>query len=146
VGMVLFTGTVLGAVCLWVSSRFRRTTAATVASYAVSLLFTVGSFAALLAWAIVNAALDRSDDLPALLLAVNPFAGVGDALPRGAGEFGGDTSTAFGGLRAVIDDSGNFGERGPYVFVFYLLIGLVLFALSLRSAAKAVTVPSETER
>ncbi|NNK90968.1 MAG: ABC transporter permease, partial [Acidimicrobiia bacterium] len=85
--MVLFTGLVLGAVGVLFSSLLRRTTGATVLTYAVALVFALGSFVGLAAWAIADATTGFDDQVnpPAHLMVVNPFAAVADALPRSGG-------------------------------------------------------------
>ncbi len=157
-GMLLFTGLVLGSVCVWISSVVRKTTAATVISYALSLVFTIGSFIVMIVLAIVQlAASDGFDDpwVPRSVLGFNPFGGVASALPSAAGNFSSDTSTPFGGMRQLIDEIGgnrNFNEEGfaivdgSYVWVVYLLVGTALFVLSTWRATKNVSTPADTER
>lgn len=161
VAMLLFTALVLGSVGVFVSSRVRGTTGATVGAYAIAATFTIGSFVGLAAWAIVT-----QGEPPSFLLAVNPFAGVADALPRSTDGFGGfgfgDTSTPFGAMRSAIDslsNPNNFDEgfdangfpifderRGTRVSLWYLVIGSALLAVTIRQAAQGVTTPAETER
>jgi ABC-type transport system involved in multi-copper enzyme maturation permease subunit len=153
-GMLIFTGLVLGAVCVYISSRFKRTTASTVLSYAIAIIFAVGSFVGMLVFAIVAFSVDgNSDGPPAEIVAFNPFAGIADALPRSAdgGAFD-DTFTPFGGLRTMIDELGNDGffnddrDRGPYIWIYYVVIGSAVLFLSVRGASRGVTTPAETER
>jgi len=159
ISMLLFTGLVLGSVGIMFSAKFRRTTASTVMTYAVALVFSLGSFIGLAVWAVVDASSGRDEvTVPAELLAVNPFAALGDALPRTQGGFASsDTLTPFGGLRTLIDqlDDGQdrfdeFGfrepDRGPRIWIYYLAIGSIILAFSLRSSAKAIRTPAETER
>lgn len=146
VGTLIFTGLILGAVCVMVSSLFRSTTAATVLSYAASMIFAIGSFVLILAWLIIDAALldGSGNDYPAALYTMNPFAGIADALPRAGGS---DTVSPFGGLRSQIDDrAGRFGERGMRVWIWYYGLGIVLLVLSVWRAARSVRTPAETER
>ena len=73
--MLLFTGMVLGSICVWISSRVRSTTAATVLAYGLSFMFAVLSFFGLIAWAITDGVRGNDEvNPPAQLLAVNPFA------------------------------------------------------------------------
>jgi len=161
-GMLIFTGLVLGSVCVALSAKFRRTTASTVVSYATSFIFAVGSFFAMIAFAIMLSigGDGGGEDPPAHLLAVNPFAAVGDVLPRSNGVgFIGETFSPFGGMRGLIDELGennqdfdefgrplNDGERGPRIWVYYTVIGLGVMAFSIRSASKSVTTPADSER
>lgn len=162
-GMVLFTGLVLGSVCVWISARFRRTTGATVLAYGLSFLFAVGSFFGLITWAIVDASRGNDNvNPPAELLSLNPAAAIGDVLPRSANNvFSNDTITPFGGLRSLIDEldgpnqfenfdeNGNpigNGNRGPRIWIYYTTLGMVVLAISIRQAASAVSTPAETER
>lgn len=159
VSMLLFTGLVLGSVCVWISARLRRTTASTVVAYGVAFIFAVGSFFGMIAWAITDA-VNGNDSAapPAEMLAVNPFAGVADVLPRQANVFVGDTISPFGGMRSLIDELENEGggfdnngnrindDRGPRIWLYYLGIGLVLIVVSIRSSAKAVSIPADSER
>jgi len=159
VSMLLFTGLVLGSVGVMFSAKFRRTTAATVMTYAVALVLSVGSFIGLAVWAVADAGTGRDEvTVPAELLAVNPFAAIGDSLPRTQGGFGsGDTITPLGGMRTLIDelddqnarfDDRGFRERdrGPRIWLYYLIIGSAVFAFSLRSSARSIRTPAETER
>ncbi len=158
ISMLLFTGLVLGAVCVLISSRLRRTTAATVLGYGVSFVFAFGSFFMMIAWAITFSVNGGDGEPPAELLALNPFAGVGDVLPRQENFFTGDTFSPFGGMRSLIDELGNNnarfdnngnrinGDRGPYVWVYYLVLGVVLTVVSIRWSAKAVSTPADSER
>lgn len=146
IGTLIFTGLVLGAVCVMVSSWFHRTTAATVLSYGASMIFAVSSFVLILAWLIIDSALlgGSGNDYPVELLSFNPFAGIADALPRAGGS---DTASPFGGLRSQIDDrSGGFGERGLRVWIWYYVIGTALLVLSVWRAARSIRTPAETER
>ncbi|NNC81706.1 MAG: hypothetical protein HKN94_16295 [Acidimicrobiales bacterium] len=154
-GMLIFTGLVLGSVCVFISSRFKRTTGATVLSYAVAIIFAVGSFVGLLVYAIAAFSVnDNNSEPPVELVAVNPFAGIADALPRSAdGDVFNDTFTPFGGLRTMIDELGNDGffengrgNRGPYIWIYYVVIGTGVLILSVRGASRAVATPAETER
>ncbi len=156
-GMLLFTGLVLGSVGVWISSQVKRTTSATVLSYAVALVFTIGSFVAMAIIAIIQAALDPFDDVdvPESLLAFNPFGGIGSALPSAGGNFSGDTSTPFGGIRSLIselDGNRNFNENGfavpdtSLVWFLYVLVGIAVFAFATWRATKNVSTPAETER
>lgn len=157
-GMLLFTGLVLGAVGVWISARLRRTTASTVLAYGVSFVFAFGSFFMMIAWAITFSVNGGDGEPPAEFLALNPFAGVGDVLPRQENFFTGDTFSPFGGMRSLIDELGNDnvgfdnngnrinGDRGPYVWVYYVVIGLIVTAVSIRSSAKAVSTPADSER
>jgi len=158
--MLLFTGLVLGSVCVWISARLRRTTASTVLAYGISFMFAVGSFFGMLGWAITDAS--RGVDVvnpPAELLSLNPVAAIADVLPRSANNaFGNDTITPFGGMRTVIDElnrddgfvlgDNGFGEdnRGPRVWLYYTAIGLVVLVLSIRQSAAAVSTPADSER
>lgn len=97
---------------------------------------------------------------PAELLSLSPFAAVADVLPRSEGVgFIGETVSPFGGLRGAIDELGDVnrefdefgrqiddGDRGPRIWIYYTLAGLVLLVVSLRSAAKSVTTPADSER
>jgi ABC-type transport system involved in multi-copper enzyme maturation permease subunit len=159
--MLIFTGMVLGSVCIWISARMRRTTASTVTAYGLAFVFAIGSFFGLIAWAITDG-VNGNDDVnpPAQLLSLNPFAGVADVEPRSAGNFfTSDSISPFGGMRSLIDelDNGNQrdfgndglpipGDRGPRVWVYYTALGTVLMIVSIRSAAKAVTTPADSER
>jgi len=160
--MLVFTGLVLGSVCVAISAKLRRTTAATVLSYGVSFVFAIGSFLAMIAFAIMlSIGGDGAEDPPAELLAINPFAAIGDVLPRSQGVgFIGETFSPFGGMRGLIDELGgnnnqdfdefgrplNDGERGPRIWIYYSVIGLGIMALSVRSASKSVTTPADAER
>ena len=154
IGMLLFTGLVLGAVCVWISAKLRRTTAATVLAYGVAFVFAIGSFFGMIAWSIGDASRGNDDvNPPAELLALNPAAAIGDALPRSSvnAQFGPDeTVTPFGGMRVLIDElgDGNFGdgERGPRVWLYYTIIGVGLLVVSVRQSAKAVSTPADSER
>lgn len=173
IAMLLFTGLVLGAVCVWLSSRLRRTTAATVLAYGVTFLFAVGSFAGLLGYAIIDASRGFDTvDPPAELLSMNPAAAIADVLPRtGLNQFGADeTVSPFGGLRLAIDELGRADEdfldvedevfvgdepdfdellrerRGPRVWIYYTVIGLLVLVAAVRDSAKQVSTPADSER
>ena len=146
VGTLLFTGLVLGSVCVMLSALLSRTTGATVVSYATSLIFAIGAFVAILVWVIVNEAfLDGTNDYWVQILGFNPFAGIADALPRG-GQIGNDTDTPFGAIRDQIDQAGAFRERGPRIWIWYYGIGIAVLVLSVWTAARSVRTPAETER
>lgn len=161
-GMLLFTGLVLGSVCVWISARLSRTTGATVLSYGLSFMFALGSFFGVITYAIVDATRGFDTvDPPAELLSMNPVAAIADVLPRSANNvFSGDTVTPFGGMRTLIDeldgggrfnnfdDDGNpiGGNRGPRIWIYYTAVGLVVMVVSVQQAAKAVSTPAETER
>ena len=158
-GMLLFTGMVLGSVCVLISAKLRRTTASTVLAYGVAFVFAIGSFFGMIAWGIMDAASGGDTvDPPAELLALNPFAGVGDVLPRSAAGFFGDTVSPFGGMRGLIDGLGSDGrdfdnegnridqDRGPRIWVYYTLIGLVVMAVSVHFSARLVSTPADSER
>ena len=159
--MLAFTGVVLGSVCVAMSARLRRTSAATVACYGMTFLFSIGSFLLLIAWAIMLAVGNNgANDPPAELLSISPFAAVADVLPRSQGVgFIGETISPFGGLRGIIDELGGvqrefdeFGrelpgdDRGPRIWIYYTVVGVVLTIFSLRSAANSITTPADTER
>jgi ABC-type transport system involved in multi-copper enzyme maturation permease subunit len=157
IGMLLFTGTVLGSVGVWISSRFKRTTAATVVTYAVAAIFSFGSFVSLATVAIIDASSGNDEvTAPVELLAFNPVAGIADALPSVGNGFVGDTITPFGGMRGAIgelDGSDNFDENGfrvddgdQFIWLMYLGIGLIVMAISVWRASNNVRTPSETER
>lgn len=157
IGMLLFTGLVLGAVGVWISSRLRRTTAATVLTYAVAAVFAFGSFFALGVVAIADASSGGDEvTVPVELLAFNPMAGIADTLPSSGNAFVGDTITPFGGMRGLmneIDGSGQFDENGfrvdeggHFIWLMYLVVGLALLIWSVWRASLNVTTPSETER
>lgn len=159
--MLLFTGLVLGSVCVWISAVLRRTTAATVLAYGLSFFFAIGSFFGLLAWAITDASRGVDEvNPPAELLSLNPVAAIADVLPRSANnQFSSDTITPFGGLRTAIDEldrDDRFGnldangfpidQRGPRVWIYYTILGLIVLAVSVNRAAAAVSTPAEAER
>lgn len=159
--MLLFTGLVLGSVCVWISARLRRTTASTVLAYGLSFLFAIGSFFGMLAWAITDASRGVDDvNPPAELLSLNPIAGIADVLPRSANNrFSDDTITPFGGLRTVIDELGRQDrfddfeangfppdDRGPRIWIYYMVFGTAVLVLSVRQSAKAVSTPADAER
>ena len=159
--MLLFTGLVLGSVCVWISAVLRRTTAATVLAYGLSFFFAIGSFFGLLAWAITDASRGVDEvNPPAELLSLNPVAAIADVLPRSANnQFSSDTITPFGGLRTAIDEldrDDRFGnldangfpidQRGPRVWIYYTIFGLIVLAVSVNRAAAAVSTPAEAER
>ena len=152
--MLIFTGIVLGAVCIWISSRMKRTAAATVMCYGVSFFFSFGGFIILIVWAIISAIGGSAGAPPPELLSISPFNALGDALPRSVGEFGSDVVSPLGGARELVrglsseraNDFGNDFDDGVLIWLYYTIIGLVLFALSVRGAAKAITTPAETER
>ncbi len=156
-GMLLFTGLVLGAVGVWISSRFRRTTAATVLTYAVAAVFAFGSFFGLAAIAIADAASGNDEVVvPVEILAFNPVAGIADSLPRSGNAFVGDTISPFGGMRALIgeiDGGDQFDQDGfrvddgsSFIWLMYIVIGLALLILSVWRASINVTTPADTER
>lgn len=158
--MLLFTGLVLGAVCVAISARLKRTSAATVTAYGITFLFSIGSFLLMIVWAILFALGNGNDEPIAELLAINPFAAVGDSLPRSGGNgFIGETFSPFGGMRGIIDELGGIdrefdefgrelpnGDRGPRIWLYYSIIGIVLLVVSVRSAAKSITTPADSER
>ena len=156
-GMLLFTGLVLGAVGVWISSRFRRTTAATVLTYAVAAVFAFGSFFALAVVGIADASSGNDEvEVPVEFLAFNPVAGIADSLPASGNAFVGDTISPFGGMRALIgeiDGGDEFDQNGfrindgdSFIWLMYLFIGLALLILSVWRASINVTTPSDTER
>lgn len=161
-GMLLFTGLVLGSVCVWISAKLRRTTASTVLAYGLSFMFAVGSFFGMIAWAITDASRGVDDvNPPAQLLSLNPIAGIADVLPRSANnQFSDDTITPFGGLRTLIDeldrqdqrfnDFDDDGlprdDRGPRIWIYYTVFGTVLLVLAVRQSAQAVSTPADAER
>lgn len=159
-GMLVFTGLVLGAVGVLFSSVLRRTTGATVLTYAVTLIFAVGSFIGLAAWAIADATtgIDDRIDPPAHIMALNPFAAVADALPRSGGglAFTDDTFTPFGGLRTLNDeldggqdfdqDGFRIDDRGPRLWIWYVVAGAGVLGFAVNRAAAAVRTPAERER
>ena len=158
--MLVFTGFVLGAVGVLFSAVLRRTTGATVLTYAVALVFAVGSFIALAAWAIADATSGLNDqvDPPPHLMALNPFAAVADALPRSGGglAFTDDTFTPFGGLRTLNDeldggqdfdqDGFRVDDRGPILWIWYVVAGTGVLVFAVSRAAAAVRTPAERER
>lgn len=161
-GMLLFTGLVLGSVCVWISATLRRTTGATVLAYGLSFFFAVGSFFGLIAFAITDASRGVDEvNPPAELLSLNPVAAIADVLPRSANNlFSSDTITPFGGLRTAIDELDNndrfdnFDDngvplnrnRGPRIWIYYVVVGLVLLVVSIRQASIAVATPADSER
>lgn len=145
VAMLTFTGLVLGSVCLLVSSKMRRTTAATVVCYAVTLLFTVASFVMMAAIAIIDGVRGRDEvDPTAFPLVFNPFAAIGDALPGSRGNVFDDTVSPFGGTRTMVRELD--GGLSGWVWVMYVIIGLVLLFVGTRMATKAVSTPADSER
>lgn len=161
-GMLLFTGLVLGSACVWISAQLRRTTGATVLAYGLSFLFAIGSFFGVIAWGIIDASRGFDEvNPPAQLLSLNPVAAIADVLPRSANNrFSNDTVTPFGGLRTLIDELDNNGrfdnfdddgiplndDRGPRVWIYYTVFGTAVLALSVRQAAVAVSTPADSER
>ncbi len=152
IAMLIFTGMVLGAVCVAISSKLRRTVASTVLCYGLAFAFAIGSFFAMLTWTIATN-FDGGDEAPpAVLLAVNPFAAVGDSLPRSEGGFFfQETFSPFGGMRSLIDSLGDdFNEdgpeRGPRIWLYYTAIGVVVMAGSIRVASNSVSTPADSER
>ncbi len=161
-GMLLFTGLVLGATCVWISAQLRRTTGATVLAYGLSFFFAIGSFFGLIAWGITDASRGFDEvNPPAQLLSLNPVAAIADVLPRSANNrFSNDTVTPFGGLRTLIDELDNNGQfqnfdddgiplnndRGPRIWIYYVAFGTAVLVLSVRQAAAAVSTPADSER
>lgn len=152
--MLTFTGIVLGSVCIWISARMKRTAAATVVCYGVSFLFAFGGFFILIVWAIVGAIGGSQSVPPPELLAFSPFNALADSLPRSVGQFGSDVISPLGGARELVrglsqeranDFNGDFDD-GVMIWLYYSIIGLVVFVGSVRGAAKAITTPAETER
>ncbi len=152
--MLIFTGIVLGAVCIWISARMKRTAAATVVCYGVSFFFAFGGFIVLIIWAIITAIGGSNGAPPPELLAISPFNALGDALPRSVGEFGSDVVSPLGGARELVrglaqeranDFGGDFND-GVLIWLYYTIIGSILLVVSIRGAAKAITTPAETER
>ena len=168
VGMLLFTGLVLGSVCVWISARLRRTTAATVLAYGATFLFAIGSLGGLLTYSIIDASRGFDDvNPPAELFALNPAAAIADSLPRNTirDQFGfEETFTPFGGLRLAIDeldrDRDEFGQqvfevdedgfpandRGPRIWLYYTIAGVLVLVVSTKRAARLVSTPAESER
>lgn len=155
--MLIFTGLVLGSVCVAISSRLRRTMASTVLCYGLAFFFAVGSFFSMIAWAIAAGVDGGGGDPPAELLMFNPFAAVGDSLPRGEGAlFFDETISPFGGMRTLIDELGgdrqfdedgrDIGDRGPRIWIYYVVIGTLLMVGSVKVASTAVTTPADSER
>lgn len=156
--MLIFTGLVLGSMCVAISSRLRRTTAATVLSYGLAFVFAVGSFFAMAAWSIASSVDGGDGEPPAELLAFSPFAAVGDSLPRGEGAlFFQETISPFGGMRSLIDglgqgdqrfdeDGRDIDDRGPRIWIYYVVIGTVLMVGSVRVSSRAVSTPADSER
>lgn len=160
-GMLLFTGVVLGAVCVYISSKMRSTTAATVLAYGLSFMLAIGSFFGILAYAIIDASRGFDDvNPPAELMSLNPVAAIADVLPRSADNiFSSETATPFGGLRTAIDeldnnnnvnfdDNGNpIGrDRGPRIWIYYTVAGTAILLFSIRQSGKAVSTPADSER
>lgn len=80
-GIVLFSGLALTCLTLFASAVFRRVQAATVASYALVLALTLGSFLAWVAAGIIDGSRgDDPKDPPAFLLAPNPLFAAADVL------------------------------------------------------------------
>lgn len=154
IAMLIFTATVLGAVCIWISSRMKRTATATVVCYGVTFFFTFGGFIVLIIWAIVFAIGGSNDIPPPELLSTSPFNALGDSLPRTVGQFDNDVISPLGGARELVrglaqERAGEFGgdfDDGVHIWLYYTIIGTILLVLSVRGAAKAITTPAETER
>ena len=85
-----------------------------------------------------------SVDPSAFPLIINPFAAIGDALPGASNNFFDDTVSPFGGTRSMTRDLS--GGLSGWLWVCNVVVGLVLLALAIRSATKAVTTPADTER
>ncbi len=154
VSMLIFTGVVLGAVCIWVSSRMKKTATATVVCYGISFIFAFGGFIVLIIWAIVAAIGGGFSVPPPELLSVSPFVALGDVLPRSVGEFGSDVASPLGASRELVrglaqerqNDFGGDFEDNVFIWLYYTIIGLGVLVLSIRRAARSITTPAETER
>lgn len=153
--MLIFTGVVLGSVCIVVSSKMKRTVTATVVCYGLSFAFAFGLFGVLILWLILSGINGSNSIPPPEIFAISPFGGIGDALPRNVGNFGDDIPSPLGWARmgvrelarerAEVGFGADFEDRTP-IWLYYSVIGAGLLYWSLRSAAKSVTTPSETER
>lgn len=114
-GVVLFTGIVLTGMCLLASAVFRRVQAATVASYALVLLLTLGSALVFGAAAVIDRS--RGSDganPPAAILAANPLFTAADLLDDdGLLEGGGGVSSPFGPMQEALDEA-RFGDRAGF--------------------------------
>ena len=145
VSMLAFVGLVLGGVCVWISSKMKRTMTATVVSYATTLLFAIGSFVIMAVLAIIDGVRGNDNvDPSAIPLIINPFAAIGDALPSSNDNFFNETVSPFGATRSATRDLA--GGLSGWLWVCNIVVGLILLVIVIRRATKAVTTPADTER
>jgi len=115
-GLILFTGLVLTGITMVASAVFRRVQAATVASYALVLVLTLGSFLAYQAARIVDRS--RGTDpanAPAALLATNPLFTAADLLAEDdvADDGSGGIGSPFDPMEDALIES-EFGDRAGF--------------------------------
>lgn len=144
--VVLFTGLVLGSFGMLCSSFFNSTVAATVATYAISLVFFVGAWLFLALLAIFF----QDGDPPVQFLGLNPVTGVADALPSNVDQYGSGSSGPFSAMQEAIFDIQNSyespSEDRSWVWQIYVVAGSALLWLNTRLATMAVSVPAERDR
>lgn len=117
VAVILFTGLVLACVTLACSALFRRVQAATVASYGIVLLMTIGTFLGWVAAEIVDES--RGSDPgnpPAALLVFNPVFTAADVLSEDGLIRGSSVDSPFDPMKELLLRAGRV-DSGGVVFV-----------------------------
>jgi ABC-2 type transport system permease protein len=158
VAVVLFVGLAVGCMCAAISVFARRVQAATVMSYGLVLLLTLGTFAVWGAYSKVDGSRGvDSADPPSWLLLPNPLATVAGVVGNGRDANGGSNDSPFDGVEdLIVPESFNqvTGEptgdaaSGPPASFLWGSIGLLaaLAALAVGLGARRLRTPALTER
>lgn len=158
-GILLLTAVLLGSVGIMLSSVFRSVQAATVLTYGFVALIVIGSFIGLGVAAFIMSVTNDgfgSNAPPPSILAVNPFAGMSDAVADSQIDiFFGSSANPISGLKQALVELArerqfNVGAqvRGDTASVWrwYVVFCVMTTYVSLYVATNRLRTPAETER